>query len=202
MTRHPGKVAKTLIAILFALAALAASAQVAEFPRSSPQSKEYSFTGRYHYVERAYAPAVVIPRVSSSPSLMQSAEEALTSQFSAVDALDYDWWLSTWDDAAQKKFAEREPKAADAKKQWQQQWEGKAGKLNVKLTRWMISGPYVILAYTLSTADQKGSSTLPETATAFRIWNGNWRATLDLEGDPVLLHFADAKTRFERVVRP
>ncbi len=173
-----------------------------DYPRSSPQSKEYSFTGRYHYVERDYAPAVVIPRVPQAPATVQSAEEALISQFSAVDQLDYDWWLSTWDDAAQKKFAEREPKAAEAKKSFQQQWEGKAGKLNVKLTRWMISGPYVILAYTLSTADQKGTTTLPETATAFRLWNGNWRATLDLEGDPILLHFADTKTRFERVVRP
>ena len=200
MMRRTIKFDIVVSAIFFAT--VGAFAQQPDFPRSSPQSKEYSFTARYHFIERTYSPAVVIPRVSQAPALIQSAEEALISQFSAVDALDYDWWLSTWDDPAQHKMAESATKPVDSKKVWQQQWEGKAGKLNVKLTRWMISGPYVILAYTLSTADQKGSTTLPETATAFRLWNGNWKATLDLEGDPILLHFADTKTRFERVVRP
>lgn len=190
-----------LLAIAALSLALPSFAQSA-YPRSSPVSKEFTFTARYQFVERLYAPPVVIPRVSEATKFTQSAEDALISQFSAVDALDYDWWFSTWDDAAQKKFAERDPDAEKAKHSWKQLWEPRAGKLNVKLTRWMISGQYVILAYTLSTVDQKGATTLPETATAFRLWNGAWKATLDLESDPILLHFADTKSRFERVVRP
>lgn len=194
-------VVKQLVVLTLAIGSIAASAQ-SLYPASSPQSKEFTFTGRYHYIERDYTPAVVIPRVSEAPKEVKSAEEALISQFSAVDALDYDWWLATFDEPAQKQMLSAEANADAAKKDWKQEWQPKAGKLNVKLTRWMISGPYVILAYTLSTADQKGMGTLPEYATAFKIWDGNWRATLDLQGDPVLLHFADTKSRFERVVRP
>jgi hypothetical protein len=196
------RVAMKWLAIAGVLAGGATMVAQARYPVSNPASKEFVFTGRYHYIERDYAPPVVIPRVSEAPKSVQTAEEALMSQFSAVDALDYDWWLSTFDDAAQKQILPESANADLAKKNWLQEWQPKAGKLNVRLTRWMISGQYVILAYTLSTADQKVTGTLPEYATAFRLWNGNWRETMDLQGDPVLLHFADTKTRFERVVRP
>jgi|SRR4051812_13805306 len=190
------------VAMMVLLVSCATSFAQSRYPVSNPTSKEFTFTGRYHYIERDYTPAVVITRVAESPKTVQSAEEALISQFSAVDALDYDWWLSTFDAAAQKQMAVSTASVEAAKKDWLQDWKTKAGKLNVKLTRWMISGQYVILAYTLSSTDQKVTGTLPEYATAFRLWDGNWRATLDLQGDPVLLHFADTKTRFERVVRP
>ncbi len=192
----------TLLVMLSTGMCLAAGPQGSKYATGSPESKELTVTERYHYIERVYAPQVALPRVSDPPETVNMPEQALISQISSIDALDYDWWVSTWDDESQKKLLERDVAAGRTKKDWQQQWQVKAGKMNVVLTRWIMSGQYVILAYTLSTADQKGAGTLPETVMAFKQWKGSWKATLDLEGDPVLLHFADTKNRFERVVRP
>jgi len=191
----------TLLMVLVAQFGMAAGPQ-AKYATGSPESKELTVTERFHYIERVFAPQVALPRVSDPPESVNMPEQGLISQFSSIDALDYDWWLSTWDDDSQKKLLERDVAAGKTKKDWQQQWQTKAGKMNVVLTRWIMSGQYVILAYTLSTSDQKAAGTLPETAMAFKQWKGSWKATLDLESDPVLLHFADTKNRFERVVRP
>ena len=186
--------------------------RAAELPRSTPaQKKEFTLTSHYRYLERAYAPAVILTRVQEEPTVPPNfAEQELISQFSALDALDFDWWLKTWDDASQEKIRDRMAADKTTEKDWKNLWQPKAGKMRVSLTRWLLTGEYVILVYRITPieqitpvpAKQVSQTTVSETATAFHLWNGRWHATLDLEADPVMLHFADTKNVFEQVVRP
>jgi hypothetical protein len=187
-------------------------AQAADTPRTTPpQKKEFTVTAHYRYQERAYTPSVILPRVQEEPVVPPNfAEQELISQFSAIDALDFEWWMKTWDDPSQEKIRERMAADKATEKDWKSVWQPKAGKMRVSLTRWLLTGEYVILVYRIlpieepstTKAKQVSQTTVTETATAFHLWNGRWHATLDLESDPVMLHFADTKNVFEQVVRP
>ena len=48
--------------------------------------------------------------------------------------------------------------------------------------------------------DQQTADTA-EVPVAFHLSNGLWKASMDLEDDPVFLHFGDDKQVFERTVR-
>jgi hypothetical protein len=204
----------------FVLAVIFAWGQVvvaADMPHTTPpQKKEFTLVSHYHYVERAYTPSVIITRISEEPAVPPNyAEQELISQFSAIDALDFDWWLKTWDGPSAQKILDRMSIGKVSDKDWKAQWSPKAGKTRVTLTRWLLTGEYVILVYKITPEETKASvesaakqkspaviTNVTETATAFHLWNGRWHATLDLEADPVFLHFADAKNVFEQVVRP
>ena len=199
--------------LLAFLALLPPMSWSADLPQMSPtQSKEFTLISHYHYIERAYTPPQVISRVQEDPRVPPNfAEEELISQISAIDLLDFDWWLNTWDGPSQQKIQERMTAEKTTDKDWKAQWSPKAGKMRVSLTRWLLTGEYVILVYTISPeesmpappAKQKQQATVvSEVATAFHLWNGRWHATLDLEADPVMLHFTDSKSEFERVIRP
>lgn len=194
------------------------SGRAADLQMTPPQKKEFTLISHYHYRERAYTPEVVLTRVQEDPAVPPNfAEQELISQFSAIDALDFDWWLKTWDDASQEKIHDRMLATNTTDKDWKTQWSAKAGKMRVTLTRWLLTGEYVILVYRITPQEQLAviekkpaakpnmqspSGTVVEAATAFHLWNGRWHATLDLEADPVMLHFADSKHVFEQVVRP
>jgi len=68
------------------------------------------------------------------------------------------------------------------------------------LTRWVLSGRYLILAYKITGAP--GAQTdAPEHLSVFKLGETGWRATLDLESDPLLLHFADKVKVIQKVVK-
>lgn len=197
----------TRIAVLLLLSAsLFAADQTTPKPSlalNAPQAREWTLISHYHYLERAYLPTVVLPRMSEPPVGYNFAEQVLISQFSARDSLDYDWWLGTWDDVAEKKLSDRMEASKKTRKDWRDE-AAKTGAVRVVLTRWLLTGDYVILVYKVvpASADEKTEMAAQEAATAFHLFNAKWRATLDLENDPVMQHFNDATTQFERVVRP
>jgi hypothetical protein len=201
------------LALLFAFASCGIAADTPT--TTPPQKKEFTLLSHYHYLERPYTPSVVLTRISEDPIVPPNyAEQELISQFSAIDALDFEWWLKTWDGPSAQKIIDRMALGKMSDKDWKAQWAPKAGKTRVTLTRWLLTGEYVILVYKITPEEQTpviknpadksrpAITNVVETATAFHLWNGRWHATLDLEADPVLLHFAEAKSVFEQVIRP
>ena len=218
---RPGGIALFLIAVLCCPLFATSSGSVGEadspnpYPTTKAEDHDFVLVSHYHFTERDYQPQVVLPGVGESPAVTQSPEEVLISQFSAIDALDFDWWLKTWDGPSAQKIKDRMAAQQRKETDWRKQWEPKAGKMRVTLTRWLLTGDYVVLVYKITPVQQdktvgKGvKQTIrpkienpPEISTVFHLWNGTWRATLDLENDPVVEHFADTNTVYQWTVRP
>jgi len=220
-TRQIHRIAAALLLLAFYSGSLWASSSESgggtahTYPTSKAEDHDFVLVSHYYFTERDYQPQVVLPRVSQLPAETQSPEEVLISQFSALDALDFDWWLKTWDGPSAQKIQDRMTAEQKKEAEWRKQWQAQAGKMRVVLTRWLLSGDYVVLVYRIEpVVEQKEASTAvkgvkhakiensPEVASVFHLWNGTWHATLDLENDPVVLHFADTNAAYEWTVRP
>ena len=176
----------------------------AEAPRAkttTPQAKEFVLVRHYNYQERRYEPPVALsltppaaPAAEATEPRFASAEQALTAQLSALQAGDFAAWLNTWDEAARRQIQTRGAAFAQPSGAWRQPWQEKFQPgASVTLTRWILTGTYVILTYRIGRGD--------ETAVAFHLTGERWKATLELEDDPVLLHFKDGKTKIEKTIR-
>jgi hypothetical protein len=164
------------------------------------QSKTFTVTRHFHYVEQTYLPSVVIPLVPEEPKRCASAEEALKSQLSAMKALDAEWWVHTWDLPSQNKIKSRAHAPAGTSEDLIRNWKKVfSGGAEVSLTSWILTGEYVLISYTVGR--KAAGSESQEGLVAFHISNGVWKATLDLEEDPVVLHLRDKNKVFERTVR-
>lgn len=178
----------------------AADLTTAGLPRikaQKPEDKTFTVIKHYQYRERVYSPPVKVIFLDRDPKTYSGPEAVLVSQLSAMRNLDFDWYLSTWDNVSKNKILEQEKVKGKSRSLMLKQWKDDFNTKEVILLRWIETGEYVVVTYKILSAGGKER----EIPTVFRLSDGHWTATLELENDPVLLYFGDKKTRIEKVVR-
>ena len=151
----------------------------------------------HSYEQRLYDRDVTLQFLDKEPGFSGSAEAVLQSQLSAMHQGDLDWWLRTWDEEASARYAKIYRLGSPERQTLLRQWQGAIGSVrSTGLIRWILTGQYVVVTYRL-----EGVASAPESAVAFHLSNGLWKATLDLQQDPVFLHYSDGVDRIDRVVR-
>lgn len=165
---------------------------------TKPEKKEFSSTQHYRYRERMYDPPVKVNLLQEAPQSYSGPEAVLIAQISAMRRLDFDWWFNTWDEVSKKKIVERGQGTDKSKDVWLKKWKEEFSTAEAVLLRWIETREYVIVTYQLPSISSSKQKEIPA---AFKLANGRWSATLDLENDPVLLYFGEGKARIERVVR-
>lgn len=164
---------------------------------TEPKERKFTITKHYWYREQMYDPPVNIEFLQESPAFHSGPEALLISQISAMKALNYDWWLNTWDSVSKLKIIDRVTKLDKSKEVWRNQWQNKFEDKKVLMVRWIETGTYVILTYKLVASNNEQK----ESAVVFKLDEGKWVATLDLEDDPVLRYFGEKNSLIKRVIR-
>jgi hypothetical protein len=164
---------------------------------TDPESHRFTFTGHYNYRESLYNSSVLIEIVGEKHiSNISGPESLLIEQLSSMKALNVERWLSTWDDLAQdqiKATLDSSPTALDElKNKWAKHY---ASMKEIRLRRWIETGTFVIVTYSVL----QGSDPAKEFATVVKMEAGEWRATRDLETDPVVQYIDRNEQRIEAV---
>lgn len=191
-----------LIAIIFIISLSKANSNqvTTKWPKiilTNAVEKEFRMVNNYQYRERMYDPPVEVMFLSAEPENYSGPEAVFLSQMSAMKALDYNWWLNTWDSVSRKKIIETDQKLNRSIDTILKEWKKRFTSNRVEYVRWIESGKYVILTYKITPFKGKQK----EYPLVFKLWEGRWAATMDLEEDPVLLYFGENKGRIERIIR-
>lgn len=199
-SRTQGLAYLCLVLLILSVSAPSASDSQPPFTYGPTVEKTFTVTSDYHYFEALYSPPVMLKARDQEPKLHASPEDVLASQLGAVAAKDTDWFVRTWDPASQQKLKDEmtgEPAVSPAFGQWSQ----KTINHSLILTRWILTGNYVILGYRLVGAASTEKQKTTEFSTVFKLGETGWRATMELQSDPLLLHYLENKKVIEKVVK-
>ncbi len=158
--------------------------------------KPFTVVQHYHYQEQRYDPPVAVPMLDEPPTSYDGPEEVLSGMLSAIESLDHDWWLATWDEASRELIAKRDEKLGTTTEERLAEWEEKA-RGEATLARWVETGQYVILTYRRRSDEGPGE----EQPVAMKLSESGWVATLDLVQDPLFQNVTTDQRRIERRVR-
>jgi len=186
-----------LAAILAVLTVPAASAAFdwPEFRTTPPEQKRFTLIRHLHYRERRYSPPYRMETMKGPQKMYAGPEAMLVAQLSAMKALDYDWWLDTWDRAARAKYEAADAADEAARDRRLARWKKAYTGRQFELVRWIEFDRRVVLTFRA----RGGRTKAPEQARAFALDRGLWKATLGLEPDPGTSRFIEG--RAERIVR-
>lgn len=133
-----------------------------------------------------YNNPIYINYINKSQAQYHTPEHAAVSLLSAVEFLDYNWWLQGWVDKSGINPEEYIKQLPPEFKNWFK--DGKLWTAHHALYRrtdYICNGQlYVLIGYKLTTSDiyKNASAT---SVLVFKKTEGGWRATLDLTNDPV-----------------
>lgn len=113
-------------------------------------------------------------------------ESAFISRMTAIKNLDYAGWLLSWDDESRKLAEAKFEKENMPRDYWLKVWKNRFVFGSIKLVRKIETRGYVIFTYRLY--NQKGVQTgMFEMPSTFKEVEGQWKATLDLRADVLLI---------------
>lgn len=150
---------------------------------TKPVDKTLTIVNIYRYKEMSISPPVMIDPILKNEQRYGTPEEAMISRVSAMMALDYEWWLNTWDPASRILFQEKERASDRTKDYWIQWWKDSFRFTRFTLIRHIETGPYVILTYRMMSKDGKDVGRGLELPVVFRNEHGHWLVTADLSSD-------------------
>jgi len=138
----------------------------------------------YRYRESVLDPAVVFSPVAKETASYETPEHAMIARLSAMTQQNYDWWLETWDAAAQKQIAADNKKNKWDQEHWKAQWTlFKVAK--VEIVRRIETEQCTVLTYRLIGKDGGGKNSF-ELLTVFKKDGNKWLATRDLKNSDLL----------------
>ena len=156
------------------------------FPIGDRQQKQFTVEYVYRYLQDDYKPAVTLTQVPRSAAQQDTPEHTLTALITAIQTLDYDWWLSLWDTRSREIFEQQaKEKKFDAawwKTRWQRSFQGKT----VVLVSRLETVSDIILE--IRVGPQTPGQPTPLNPFTFRLEQGKWYATQEL-GDSGFLPF-------------
>jgi len=184
-------------AALVAALALPATGAAFDWPQlslSEPETKRFTLIRRYAYRERRYDPPHRVPLMDTPGARYSSPEAVVVAQVSARAALDFDWWLSTWERETQARLLEEEPDP----QRWVERWQRAGTPGALELVRWIEVGQRVVVSW--RAAGESDAASVEEHARLLRLEGGSWVAA---HPEP---NFPAARTwigggRVERTVR-
>lgn len=178
-----------------------------EITRTEPVRKRLEVRTTFRYREIFFDPPVLVKKVDAPLGFDGAPETLLISHISAMKNLDYDWWLSTFDEPSRKKIEREDAAAGRTRDDRIREWEANMQDASVTMERWLDTGEAVFLTYKArqvgdAAAETDGTNeTAAEIPVAIRLYEGRWAATLDYEDHPVLMYFDEASSVVERVIR-
>jgi hypothetical protein len=156
------------------------------FPTGDRQQKQFTVEYVYRYLQDDYKPAVTLTHVPRSAAEQDTPEHTLAALITAIQTLDYDWWVSLWDTRSREIFEQQaKEKKFDAawwKARWQRSFQGKTVVLVTRLET--VSD--IILE--IRVGPQTPGQPSPLNPFTFRLEQGKWYATQEL-GDSGFLPF-------------
>jgi len=167
-----------LVAATLALASASAFSQQ-RFPTSKPEEKVFVQEADYYYTEAKYDPPVTMKPVTKEAAVYTTPEDTFIAQFSAMIAGDYDWWFSTFAADAQKQIKADDEANKRQPTDWIARWKKALPEMQITLLERKVSGAYVIIVYR---AGVTPANTI-QFSTVFKLENGKWLATQDLQDD-------------------
>lgn len=183
--------------------ATAALAQPLARPTTAPPiAKEFRYIEHHDYHSRLYTPPAVLFPVARAKAFAVNAEQALSAVTSALRNADYEWYLELWDAPSKAKILERNLATGLTKQQWIAERQAESNSLRYTLIEWLLKGPYIILRYEVTRL--KGDQIIDNQAVslAFSSKEGPWKATLDLENDPVFRLHGSGQKEIRSIIRP
>jgi hypothetical protein len=171
------------------------------FPTAPPEDKQFVMERVFNYRRLLYKPAIVVQRVTRDQASEVTPEQAFAAQMSAMQAGDYEWWLSTWDKASQKFHADHGAQIKRTPADWRAIWDKALRGQQIRLVERVqtgIYGPYVMLVFEMS--DAAGKQTFRSSYVA-KEEAGRWVATLELSQDPLFQFYEPGKDKVTITVR-
>ena len=193
-----------------------------EFDTTTPIKKEFRAVKHYNFSIRHFSPSVVVTPMAAPAAFHDAPEEAVRAHISAMRAGDYEWWLSTMDQATQALSQgadkQRGVTVDDRLAAWRARFDGVA---SITMEDWIETGRYIIITLRMHSVQGESGGGENDAAAAdlddaasqkfalpLSIRDGQWLVTGFLgANDPVLTDydhpdFANGNTVvFERIVR-
>ncbi|HEY6251806.1 MAG TPA: hypothetical protein VI685_17750 [Candidatus Angelobacter sp.] len=151
-------------------------------------SDQHTVTLKYSYIyqERQFMPSYSLEALPKNRWEFTSPESAMIARGAAMRQLDYEGWLTTWDELSKSLMEQRAKEHHQELSAVIDQWKGilEAGKMT--MVRRIQTGPYVILTYRIVDDAGKDIGQI-ELPSVFHLVEGRWLGTQDLSRDILLL---------------
>jgi hypothetical protein len=143
-------------------------------------------------VEKVFHYQLAIPKkghdkvrlVQKKYASVDTAIDAFVSRFSAINTLDYDWWLTTWAQSSKELALDYYKSKGLDKNYWLNAWKKQFIGRKITFKQKVIYQDYVIFIYNVAAPNgQPGVYDLP---IVFRQQNNQWAVSLDIRQDPIL----------------
>jgi hypothetical protein len=172
------------------------------FKAGEAQAKEITQIDHYPYTEQFYQPRYIIEAHAQSQDTFSTPEEAMVSRISAMMNADYSAWLAAWDKPSRIATEKMQEQHHITPESQLAMWKATFDKARLTLARRVVTGPYVIVTYYLTSNGQPIYSA--EFPSIFHQVDGQWYATQDLTQDPLpaISPWSKGQTRTELDVRP
>lgn len=171
------------------------------YPASAPTARQITVITHYLYRQADYNPTFALPLVRKEQANYGSPEATLSARASAMTALDYDWWLSTWDGPSRALVLDRDKTQGRTPQSWLDQWKA-LHSVRMTLRRRIDASDHVILIYVLASADGKEVGGFEFPAVLHKLGK-QWFSTQDLANNPLLTYapWASGVDQAEETVR-
>ena len=169
------------------------------FEAVGTQQKVFKSHVDHRYREQLYKakPLVLVTK----PLLgNQGPDRALLNLLSAMNAKDYDWWLSTWDKASLAALQANLKTAKKGLEALRREWVSELGGKQVLLSRWVETSGFVMVTYKLQ-EPKKPKQLSEEKAYLFILENGLWKASNKFSDNRFVAAVLAGQTKLAYTVR-
>ena len=169
------------------------------FESLPPQQKVFKNVTERQFREQTYKKKTLSP-VTSPVLGNQGPDRALLNVLSAMNAKNYDWWVSLWDDASKADQLAATRKSPHLINGLKREWGAQLGGKDILLSRWIETSEFVVVTYKLK--DKKSADHLSEEyAMVFILEHGLWKATKKYTGELFLKAVLKGQNKVEVTVR-
>lgn len=169
------------------------------FPVSKRETKQFVVEYVYDYAKMDYTPAVRMTPVKRETANYSNPEEAFTSFYSSIQALDYDWWITNWDAASVQMIKDRDAKLNRGADFWRQAWEKSFKGKSITLLQRIETRVYVIILYTV-TDPAKANAQVHKSMLVLKREGDRFVATQELGGDEFYHNYLEGRDKLTRNV--
>jgi len=142
---------------------------------------------KYNYVQSRVSDDAYIKYVSKSNSSYASPESAVIARFSAIQALDFEWWFDSMDDVSKALAKNKYSKDKLDKRYWQDLWKKQFIGNYIKVNKRIQTGNFVIYTYKIFSKNKKDISGGFEFPLVLKKIQNKWKVSLDLRADPLVV---------------
>lgn len=151
------------------------------FESLPPQQKVFKNVTEHQFREQIYKKKT-LSLVTSPVVGNQGPDRALLNVLSAMNAKNYEWWVSLWDQATKADQSAALGKAPHLIDGLKREWAAELKDKDVVLWRWIETREYVMVTYKLK--DKKNTNQLSEEkGIVFVLEGGLWKATKKYSAD-------------------